>query len=238
MDADQAARVWTSYLEAIQAWERAQVLIADAAALCEVALAAQARSEELRILHPAGHEDAPEVRFPSEAPRPAQSRTQRRPPRLGAHLVPRSWTDGRRLTPMDTSTDRCTVAAAAKRLGVSKDSIYKRISRGTLPVYRVDGRTYVVLDGTAAATAARDGRSARTDGHRPSEAWPRLVAALEAQVAAQAVELEARRREVKELHVLLERAQRLALPAPRDDALPSDGTASRPWWAALRWWQR
>jgi hypothetical protein len=49
MDADQAARVWTSYLEAVQAWERAQILIADAVALSEVALAEQARSEELRL---------------------------------------------------------------------------------------------------------------------------------------------------------------------------------------------
>ena len=53
---------------------------------------------------------------------------------------------------MDTSTDRCTVAAAAKRLGVSKDSIYKRISRGTLPVYRVDGRTFVVVDSPSTPT--------------------------------------------------------------------------------------
>jgi hypothetical protein len=53
-----------------------------------------------------------------------------------------------------------------------------------------------------------------------------LVDELRARVAAQGIELEARRREVQELHVLLQQAQ-AALPAPV-------GTR-RPWW---RFWQR
>lgn len=52
MDAVQAERFVTSCLEALQTWERTKVLMADAAALCEAALAAQSRSEELRIEHP------------------------------------------------------------------------------------------------------------------------------------------------------------------------------------------
>jgi hypothetical protein len=52
MDAEQAERFVTSCLEAVKTWERAQVLLADAAALCEAAWAAQSRSEELRILRP------------------------------------------------------------------------------------------------------------------------------------------------------------------------------------------
>jgi hypothetical protein len=52
MEAVQAERFVTSCLEAVQTWERTQVLIADARALCEVALEAQSRSEELRILCP------------------------------------------------------------------------------------------------------------------------------------------------------------------------------------------
>jgi hypothetical protein len=55
-----------------------------------------------------------------------------------------------------------------------------------------------------------------------------LVARLEAQVDAQAAELESRRREVQELHVLLQQAQ-TALSALSS---PSKG---RPWW---RWWRR
>jgi excisionase family DNA binding protein len=69
---------------------------------------------------------------------------------------------------------------------------------------------------------------------------------LQATIAEQRVELEARRREVQELHVLLQRAQQLALPAPRDTDLasrdarsPAPGTTSgdvvsRPWWRT--WW--
>jgi hypothetical protein len=50
MDTDQAERRRASYLQALQTWERTQGLIADAVALCEAAFAAQARSEELRLL--------------------------------------------------------------------------------------------------------------------------------------------------------------------------------------------
>jgi len=48
-----------------------------------------------------------------------------------------------------------------------------------------------------------------------------LIKALHDQVQAQAEELESRRREISELHVLLQNAQ-AALPAPR-----------KPWW---RFW--
>jgi excisionase family DNA binding protein len=65
-----------------------------------------------------------------------------------------------------------------------------------------------------------------------------LVAQLEAEVRFLRAELEARRREVQELHVLLQRAQMLALPAPRDETLPTDGMVSRPWWGRWRWWRR
>ena len=53
MHAVQAERFVTSCLEALHTWERTQVLMADAAALCEAALAAQSRSEELHLQPPA-----------------------------------------------------------------------------------------------------------------------------------------------------------------------------------------
>jgi hypothetical protein len=52
------------------------------------------------------------------------------------------------------------------------------------------------------------------------------MARMEAQIAAQEVELEARRREVQELHVLLQQAQ-AALSAPV--------RTQRSWW---RFWQK
>jgi uncharacterized protein YaaN involved in tellurite resistance len=75
------------------------------------------------------------------------------------------------------------------------------------------------------------------DGERPTESnvfdvqalldsQASLIATLKAQVQAQQEELESRRREVQELHVLLQQAQ-AALPAPR---------GSRSWWQRL--WRR
>jgi hypothetical protein len=84
------------------------------------------------------------------------------------------------------------------------------------------------------------------------ELTPDLVAALRDQIASQAetiveqrVELEARRREVQELHVLLQRAQQLALPAPeprRHEPVETPqetlaGEKTRLWWARLMWWR-
>ena len=71
-----------------------------------------------------------------------------------------------------------------------------------------------------------------------------LVGVLRGQVEEQREELDARRREVSELHVLLERTQRL-IPAPResDDAglreerdptRERDQSRRRSWWA--RFW--
>jgi hypothetical protein len=50
MDADQADRLLTAYLQALQTWERSQVLMADAAALCEAAFVAcdQAQTQYLQ----------------------------------------------------------------------------------------------------------------------------------------------------------------------------------------------
>jgi hypothetical protein len=52
MEAVQAERFVTSCLEAVQTWERTQMLMADAVALCEATWAAQSRSEELRLQPP------------------------------------------------------------------------------------------------------------------------------------------------------------------------------------------
>jgi hypothetical protein len=56
-----------------------------------------------------------------------------------------------------------------------------------------------------------------------------LVASLQRQVETQALELDARRREVQELHVLLQQAQR-ALPAAPAQQIDQDAPPRRPWW--------
>jgi len=52
MDPQHAERFVTSSLDAVQTWERAQLFLAEAAALCEVALLAVDRAQTLRFQLP------------------------------------------------------------------------------------------------------------------------------------------------------------------------------------------
>jgi hypothetical protein len=52
MDPQHAERCVTSYLDAVQTWERAPLLMAEAAALCEAALRAVDRAQTLRFQLP------------------------------------------------------------------------------------------------------------------------------------------------------------------------------------------
>jgi|tagenome__1003787_1003787.scaffolds.fasta_scaffold20211829_2 hypothetical protein len=52
MDPQHAERCLTSYLDAVQTWEHAQLLVAEAAALCEAALRAVDRAQTLRFQLP------------------------------------------------------------------------------------------------------------------------------------------------------------------------------------------
>ena len=110
---------------------------------------------------------------------------------------------------------RVTIAEAAQILRLSERTIRRRLQVGELTGSRMaspGGYTWLV----DVPDEAPIGESDRTEA---------LIARLEAQVEAQDQELEARRREVQQLHVLLQQAQ-AALPAPRN---------GRPWW---RWWRR
>jgi len=103
-----------------------------------------------------------------------------------------------------------TITAAAEHLQVSTATVKRRLHNGTLKgrkVPRPQGYTWLVevdQDSTPTTTTAD----------------ATLITALRDQVQAQAEELEARRREVAELHQLL--GQQTALNAGR-----------RPWW---RFW--
>jgi hypothetical protein len=52
MDIDHSDRLMATYLQALEAWERAQVLIARSAALCEAALQACDRAQKQRLPPP------------------------------------------------------------------------------------------------------------------------------------------------------------------------------------------
>jgi len=110
--------------------------------------------------------------------------------------------------------EKVSVGEAARRLGVSTDTIRRRISKGELTAHQEPTpqgfRWEIELGPNDQPLNGHDGDNEV------------LVTILRAQVQAQAEELDARRREVQELHVLLQTAQ-AALTAP----------ARRPWW---RWW--
>jgi len=110
--------------------------------------------------------------------------------------------------------EKVSVGEAARRLGVSTDTIRRRIGKGELIAHQEPTpqgfRWEVELQ-------LNDQPMNGYDSNLEA-----LVTTLQAQVQTQGEELDARRREVQELHVLLQTAQ-TALVAPQ----------SRPWWR--RW---
>jgi hypothetical protein len=114
-----------------------------------------------------------------------------------------------------------TISEAARLLGISEPTARRRVRSGELPgtqtptpqgfVWMVELPDDLPLDSASSGGIA---------------ALRELNAQLKAQVEAQGVELEARRREVQELHVLLQQFQ-IALPAAGDN---------RSWWR--KFWHR
>lgn len=107
-----------------------------------------------------------------------------------------------------------TIPEAARLLRLSEYTVRRRLRTGELKGNQVPtagGFTWLVEVIEDSPTSDPD----RTDA---------LIARLEAQIEAQGEEVEARRRGVQQLHVLLQQAQ-AALPAPR---------GGKSWW---KWWR-
>ncbi len=136
-----------------------------------------------------------------------------------------------------------TMAEAAKRLGVSVDTIRRKLRRGELQGYqqpRPQGFVWIVelseeLDNhgiTFAETVADTSASypgSKGEIYRLEEMVDVLqaqVVAQQKQMEAQQEELTAKNKQIEQLHVLLQQAQAV-LPAPRDN---------RSWWQRL--WRR
>jgi hypothetical protein len=126
---------------------------------------------------------------------------------------------------------------AAQRLGVSPDTIRRRIRRGELNATKEEtpqGYLWMVevpedepMQGHMQGDDAH-GQEHRHDWQEASGGEVRalrdLVGALQAQISSQQEELEARRREVQELHILLQHAQK---------ALPTPAQEEKGWWRRL-----
>ncbi|MBN1366644.1 MAG: hypothetical protein JW967_01800 [Dehalococcoidales bacterium] len=111
--------------------------------------------------------------------------------------------------------EELSIADAAKRLGTSVDTIRRRISKGELKARKVaspHGEMYLV---EIPDDAFPPPESPPSDNAGELQALRKTIAILE-------TELESRRREVSELHILLQRA---TSSAPKPSSLP--------WWRRL-----
>lgn len=129
-----------------------------------------------------------------------------------------------------------TVPEAAKRLGVSTDTIKRRLRRGEL-----QGKKKPTAQGHVWLIEVDDD----DEGGELRDATAAAIGAKDETIAVLRQQLDARTREVERLHILLQQAlQRPALPAPPTDQeepppllvqAPGQAPQRPPWWA--RWWQ-
>jgi hypothetical protein len=122
--------------------------------------------------------------------------------------------------PEESPIQAVTIPQAAQALGISVVTVRRRLKRGELrgqKVPTVAGFEWRILVPSALVDASAGAASSPPEQgptHPGDEgADQRLIAALQAQLAEYRTELDARRREVQELHVLLARWQP-ALPPP------------------------
>lgn len=141
--------------------------------------------------------------------------------------------------------EQVTIREAAQRLGVSEDTVRRRLRRGELTGVQqptAQGFTWLVElpEVAPAGPSAPEGAAGVAEAVAAAE-----VRRLEELVAILREELDARRREVQELHILLQRAQTPALPppptaAPGGPAPPVQSAPAPPRRTPrpLRWWRR
>jgi excisionase family DNA binding protein len=122
---------------------------------------------------------------------------------------------------------------AAQRLGVSVDTVKRKLRRGELRGQRVprpQGYTWLIelpdsqmdsmADCTASSMAELDSATIEVLNLRE------MLAMAQSQIANQKEELVSKNKQIEQLHVLLQQAQ-AALPTPRNN---------RPWWQRV--WRR
>jgi hypothetical protein len=102
---------------------------------------------------------------------------------------------------VDESVERLSVAAAAEALGVTRDAIHKRISRGSIEYEKgEDGRFYVYVD---TSTLGLDSSTDTSKDESKVEALERLIANQEDRISFLERELERRGDEAERLHQIV-----------------------------------
>ena len=119
-----------------------------------------------------------------------------------------------------------TIAEAARCLGMSIDSIRRRIAKNELNAHKVPsphGEIYMV-EIPEGASPVPEANEEKVDSTATIDAMLKTISILEN-------ELDARRREVQELHVLLQQAQKQLPPAKTENK-----AAETP--KKVAWWKR
>ncbi len=130
-----------------------------------------------------------------------------------------------------------TVSEASRQLGVNTDTVRRRIRRGELggrQEPRPQGFAWMVelpdldspCEDTVTTPLGAPSESLGTPSSHPDNAFTDLVEVLREQLQEKDRQIEAKDRQLSELHVLLQQGQ-AALPPARD---------GRPWWRRL--WAR
>ncbi|MDP9354403.1 MAG: hypothetical protein M3R02_03830 [Chloroflexota bacterium] len=142
------------------------------------------------------------------------------------------------------------IKAAAGRLGVSPDTIRRRLKSGELAGQKEQtpqGFTWLVEVPYTIEPPPRPDASPEPPPAPPADSAPDQSTApaaevrrLEQLVEVLQTELEARRREVEQLHIVLsQQARALALPAPQEAPTPAtDPPRQPPTQDRPSWWQR
>jgi hypothetical protein len=108
------------------------------------------------------------------------------------------------------------IAAAAQALGISTTAVRRRIQRQTLRAYKADDGTWRVVLPAAPSPDGTDRPEGRPEG-RPEDVSA-VIEILREQLVEKDRQLAAREREISELHVMLQTAQRL-IPANVPEAV-------------------
>jgi hypothetical protein len=130
----------------------------------------------------------------------------------------------------DSSPDKAgmmglDIADAAARLGLSTETVRKRLQRGKLKGFKGDdGAWRVVLPEPDQAGQSQDSKPDAIQDSSPDNSGP-LVAALKDEIVFLRSQLQARDEEIRRAHVLIQQAQKQPMPLLPGERLP--------WWKRL-----
>ena len=133
----------------------------------------------------------------------------------------------------DNEQDNVDLSTAAKRLGLTVETVRKRLQRGKIKGFKGAGGAWRVVLDKVDSRQDSPGHPAGQEQDKPGQGDDPLVAALRDEVHFLRSQLQARDEEIRRVHVLLQQEQQQvkALSDRRDDQREN---ARRPWWQVWR----